>query len=107
MIYVIAELRAEAGHGRQGHRRGAQACVAGTVKEDGCLSYDIHRSVTDPDAPGCWSSAGRRPRRSSATFDTPHFKAWRAAGTEFVVERKVEVVTPDKIDTDVRHRCSA
>jgi quinol monooxygenase YgiN len=31
-------------------------------------------------------------------METPHFKAWRAASPEFVAERKVEIVTPEKID---------
>ena len=30
---------------------------------------------------------------------TPHLKAWRDAGKEFVVERKMEMITPEKVDT--------
>jgi hypothetical protein len=37
-------------------------------------------------------------RRSVASLETPHLKAWRADGAEFIVDRKVEIVTPEKVD---------
>ena len=47
MIYVIAELRLKPG---TAEKACAEACkvVAGTVKEDGCIGYDFHLSVSDP-----------------------------------------------------------
>ena len=96
MIYVIAELRLKPGTAEKAI---AAACVsvAETVKEDGCISYDMHQSVTDPGRLVLverWDS----PEALKRHMETPHFKAWRAASPEFVTERKVEVVTPEKID---------
>jgi quinol monooxygenase YgiN len=96
VIYVIAEVRVKPGTADKAIAA-ARACVAETVKEYGCISYDMHQSVTDPARLVLverWETQDALKRH----FDTPHFKAWRAAGPEFVAERKVEVVTPEKID---------
>jgi len=96
VIYVIAELRLKPGAAEKAIAA-ACASVAETVKEDGCISYDMHRSVTDPARLVLverWDSSEALKRH----MQTPHFKAWRAASPEFVAERKVEVVTPEKID---------
>jgi hypothetical protein len=29
---------------------------------------------------------------------TPHLQAWREAGKEFVIGRKVEIISPEKVD---------
>ena len=47
MIYVVAELRLKPGMAEKASAE-ARKVVAGTVKEDGCLYYDFHLSVTDP-----------------------------------------------------------
>lgn len=96
MIYVIAELRVKPGTADKAIAA-ARASVAETVKENGCISYDMHRSVTDLARLVLverWESREALARH----METPHFKAWRAAGPEFVAERKVEIVTPEKID---------
>ncbi len=96
MIYVIAEVRVKPGTADKAIAA-ARACVAETVKEDGCISYDMHQSVTDP-ARLVLVERWETPEALKRHFETPHFKAWRMAGPEFVAERKVEVVTPEKID---------
>ena len=96
MIYVIAELRVKPSTADKAIAA-ARLCVAKTVKENGCISYDMHQSVTDPSRLVLverWES----PEALKHHMETPHFKAWRAASPEFVAERKVEIVTPDKID---------
>lgn len=96
MIYVIAELRVKPGTGGKAIAA-ARLSVAETVKENGCISYDMHQSVTDPERLVLverWES----PEALKRHMETPHFKAWRAASTEFVAGRKVEIVTPEKID---------
>lgn len=96
MIYVIAELRLKPGTAGKAIAA-ARASVAETVKENGCISYDMHQSVTDPARLVLverWDSREALARH----METPHFKVWRAAGPEFVAERKVEIVTPEKID---------
>jgi quinol monooxygenase YgiN len=96
VIYVIAEVRVKPGTIDKAIAA-ARLSVAETVKEDGCISYDMHQSVTDPQRLVLverWESREALTRH----FETPHFKAWRAAGPEFVAERKAEIITPEKID---------
>jgi quinol monooxygenase YgiN len=96
VIYVVAELRLKPG---MAEKAAAAACkvVAGTVKEDGCLAYDFHLSVSDP---GKLVAVERWASRAAldAHMHTPHLQAWREAGKEFVAARKVEIITPDKVD---------
>ena len=96
MIYVIAELRVRSEMADKAFAAARQT-VAATVKEDGCISYDMHQSVSDPSrlvVVERWASRDALSRH----LETPHLKAWRAAGAEFIVDRKVEVVTPEKVD---------
>jgi quinol monooxygenase YgiN len=96
VIYVIVEVRVKPGAIDQAIAA-ARLSVAETVKEAGCISYDMHQSVTDPQRLVLverWESREALSRH----FETPHFKAWRAAGPEFVAERKAELITPEKID---------
>ena len=96
MIYVIAELRIRTEMTEKVFAA-ARKIVAATIKEDGCISYDMHQSVNDPSklvVVERWSSRDTL----SHHLETPHLKAWRAAGAEFIVDRKVEVITPEKIE---------
>jgi quinol monooxygenase YgiN len=96
VIYVIAEVCVKPGMIDKAIAA-ARLSVAETVKENGCISYDMHQSVTDPQRLVLverWESR----EALTAHFETPHFKAWRAAGPEFVAERKAEIITPEKID---------
>jgi quinol monooxygenase YgiN len=95
VIYVIAELRIKPGMAEKA-AAAARACIGETVKEDGCISYDLYQSVTDPNRVVFverWTSRDALTRH----LETPHLKAWRAAAAEFVTDRKVEVVTPEKV----------
>ena len=96
MIYVVAELRLKPGTADKAAAE-ARKVVAGTVKEDGCLAYDFHLSVTDPTklvAVERWTSREALARH----MDTPHLKAWRAAGAEFVLDRNIQIITPEKVE---------
>ncbi|MGA9081699.1 MAG: putative quinol monooxygenase [Pseudolabrys sp.] len=96
MIYVIAELRIRSEMAEKVFAA-ARKTVAATVKEDGCISYDMHQSMNDPSrlvVVERWASRDALSRH----LETPHLKAWRAAGAEFIVDRKVEVITPEKVD---------
>jgi quinol monooxygenase YgiN len=97
VIYVIATLRARPEKLSQ-LLDAAKAVIAGTRKEDGCIFYDLHQSVTDPDQlvfVERWSSREALAKH----FEAPHMVPWRAAGAECVVERKVEIVTPEHVET--------
>ena len=96
MIYVVAELRLKPGMAEKAAAE-ARKVVAGTVKEDGCLAYDFHLSVTDPTrlvAVERWTSRAAL----DAHNKTPHLLAWREAGKEFVVDRNIQIITPEKVD---------
>ncbi len=96
MIYVIAELRLKPGTADKA-AAGAREVVAGTIKEDGCLAYDFHLSVSDPNrlvAVERWESREALARH----METPHLLAWRAVVKDIVVDRKVHVISPEKVD---------
>ncbi|MGH6663974.1 MAG: putative quinol monooxygenase [Pseudolabrys sp.] len=96
MIYVIAELSIKAGSAEKAAAAARQA-VAATVKEDGCITYDMHLSVSDPTrlvVVERWASRDAL----NAHLQTPHLKTWRAAGADFITGRKVDVITPEKVE---------
>jgi len=96
VIYVVAELRLKPGMAEKAAAE-ARKVVAGTVKEDGCLYYDFHLSVSDPTrlvAVERWASR----EALDAHMHTPHLQDWREAGKEFVVSRDIQIITPAKVD---------
>lgn len=97
MIYVIATLRVRP-EKLSTCLDAARAVIAATRKEEGCIFYDLHQSVTDPDQlvfVERWTSREALAKH----FDAPHMTPWRAAGAECVVERKVEIVAPENVET--------
>ena len=95
MIFVIATARIKPGS-IEACLAAAKPCIAETVKENGCISYDVHVSVTDPEKVVFverWESKAHL----QAHTQTEHFKVWRAKGAEFVVGRTVEVITPAEV----------
>jgi quinol monooxygenase YgiN len=47
MLYVIATASVKP-EKREDFKRGAATCIAATRKEEGCLLYDLHESISDP-----------------------------------------------------------
>lgn len=95
MIFVIATAQIKPGS-LDRCMAAARPCIAETVKEAGCISYDVHVSITDPDKVVFverWESKAHL----AAHTQTEHFKTWRAKGAEFVVGRTVEVITPAEV----------
>lgn len=75
MIYVVATTMVKA-EGREAFIAGAKACMAETHKEKGCVSYELHASVNDPDVfvfVERWETRDDLAAHSRA----PHLKAWR------------------------------
>ena len=96
MIYVVAQLTLKPGTTERACA-GARDVVAGTVKEDGCLFYDFNLSVTDPTrlvAVERWESKEALARHN----ETPHLLAWRKVVAEIVVERDIQVITPESVE---------
>jgi quinol monooxygenase YgiN len=97
VIYVIAEVSLHPGMSEKAASAARQAVTA-TRKEDGCISYEMYLSVSDPNrlvVVERWASRETLSRH----VETPHFKAWRAACAEFVAARKVDIITPEKVDS--------
>jgi quinol monooxygenase YgiN len=97
VIYVIAELNLKPGTAEKA-AAAARIAVAATVEEDGCISYDMHLSVSDPTrlvVVERWASRAALARH----LEAPHLQAWRAASADFVAGRKVDIITPEKVDS--------
>lgn len=95
MIYLIATLKIKPGS-LPAILEGVAPCIEGTRKEPGNISYDLHQSVTDENT---LVFVERWEDRASleAHFETPHLIAWREAGEQFFLDRKIEIITPEDV----------
>ena len=96
MIYVVATLTIHP-EKRADFLENARTVIAATHKEKGCRSYDLFSSITEPNQfvfVERWDSRDAL----AAHFDTPHLVEWRRLCEGFVVERKIEVVYPEKVE---------
>ncbi len=96
MIYVIATLTVRP-EKRADFLDNARTVIAATHKEEGCVSYDLHSSITEPNVfvfVERWSSRDAL----EAHFGTPHLGEWRRISADLITDRKVEVVHPDKVE---------
>ena len=96
MLYVIATLRVRP-EKLSACLDAARAVIAATRKEAGCIFYDLHQSVTDPNQVVFverWDS----PAALGEHFKTPHVAVWREAGAECFVDRKVEIIAPEHVE---------
>ena len=98
MIYVIATASVKP-EKREDFKRGAATCIAATRKEDGCLLYDLHESITDPTRfvfVEQWTAR----EALGAHARTPHLKEWRKiVGECAAAPTKIEIITPGKVET--------
>ena len=97
MIFVIAHLKVKPGT-RDKCMAAAKPCIVETLKEKGCQSYELFASATDPEGlvfVERWNERGDLDGHMRA----PHMKAWRAAGAEFIVSRKIEIIHPERVET--------
>jgi quinol monooxygenase YgiN len=96
MIYVIATLTIKPGS-RQALEAPAAACIAETLKEKGCISYELFASLHDPEKlvfVEQWESR----EDLTAHSQTSHLQAWREASAPYLVQRRIEVVHPDRVE---------
>lgn len=97
MIYLISTAHLKPGT-REKCIAPALACIEASRKDPGCIAYDLNLSVSDPDRMvfiEVWESRAAL----DAHFQTPHFRAWRAAIADYVTSRKLDVITPQSIET--------
>ncbi|TYR33097.1 antibiotic biosynthesis monooxygenase [Mesorhizobium microcysteis] len=96
MIYVVATLTIKPGS-LEALRAPAAACVAETRKEKGCISYELFASLDDPEK---LVFVERWETREDLTAHSkqPHLVAWRDASAPHLVERRIEIVHPERIE---------
>ncbi|GAC1328190.1 MAG: putative quinol monooxygenase [Beijerinckiaceae bacterium] len=98
MLYVIATASVKQ-EKRDAFREGAKVCIAATRKEDGCVLYDLHESVTDKTRfvfVEQWTSR----EALNAHARSAHLKEWRKiAGECTSAPTKIEIITPENVDT--------
>lgn len=97
MIFVIATLKTTP-ENQQVFAASAHDCIAETRKEAGCISYDLHQSVSDANT---FVFVERWQDRASleAHFKTPHLAEWRATAGPLIVDKKIEIIAPETVDT--------
>ena len=95
MIVLIATLTIQPGSAAA-VIAAATPCISGTRAEPGCLSYDLHHSVTDPDTMVFVERWAARDA-IDAHMRMPHFLAWREQAAGLIVDRKIEIITPAEI----------
>ena len=95
MIHLIATLKIEPAS-LDKIARIVRPCITETRKEPGCISYDLHQSLSDP---GTLIFVERWKDMASldAHFETPHLKAWREAGGPYFLDRKIEIIEDGKV----------
>ncbi len=96
MLYLISTANLKPGT-RDTCIAPARVCIAASRQEPGCIAYDLNLSVSDPDRMvfvEVWADRAALDEH----FKTQHFKDWRAAIADCVVNRKLELVTPLKVE---------
>jgi quinol monooxygenase YgiN len=96
MIYLIATLKIKP-DSFEIIKKLVAPCIEGTRLEAGNISYDLFQSTTDKNT----LSFVERWKDQTAIdnhFTEPHFLAWRDAGAEYILDKKLEIITPENIE---------
>ncbi len=96
MIYVVAttQVKPEA---REAYIQGARACMAETHKEKGCVTYELHASVNDPNQ---FVFVERWETREDldAHARSAHLKVWREYSTPLkAAPTVIEIISDGKV----------
>jgi quinol monooxygenase YgiN len=93
MIYVVATTQVKP-ESRDAYLAGAKACIAETQKEAGCIYYDSHASVNDPNrfvVVERWESREALDAHSRSA----HMKVWRELSNPLKASpTAIEIITP-------------
>ncbi len=98
MIYVVATTKVKP-ESREAYIAGAKECIAATQEEKGCLSYDSHTSINDPDT---FVVVERWETRDdlNAHGRSPHMKTWRALSAPLKeTPTVIEIISDGKVET--------
>ncbi|MBI5129242.1 MAG: antibiotic biosynthesis monooxygenase [Rhodopseudomonas palustris] len=98
MIYVVATTQVKP-DSREAFIQGAKACIAETRKEKGCIAYDSHTSINDPNTfvvVERWESRDDLNAHARA----PHMKVWRELSAPLKASPTViEIISDGKVET--------
>jgi quinol monooxygenase YgiN len=97
LIYVVAttELKPES---RDAYIQGAKQCTTETRKEKGCIAYESHSSINDPNR---FVFVERWETREdlNAHGRSPHMKIWREYSAPLKVSPTViEIISDGKVE---------
>lgn len=96
MIYVVATFTITPGS-LEPFVDAARPAIEATRREPGCILYDLHASITDPERVVFveqWAS-----REALADhFAMPHMAQFAIDNKPFVVSVKVEIIHPDRVE---------
>lgn len=95
MIYLIATLKVK--HDSfETIKKLAADCIKRTRLEAGNISYDLFQSATDENT---LSFVERWEDQAAIDnhFTEPHFLAWREAGADYILDKKLEIITPENV----------
>ena len=93
-LTIIAELKAKPGAEEQLYEQ-CRKLIAPTLAEEGCINYDMHRSVEDPGTIMFYENWTTKPLREQH-MESPHLNEFSAA-TEDMVE-VWELFQGEKVD---------
>jgi len=97
MIYVVATTHMKP-EGREDFIKGHKACIAETRKEKGCIAYEGHLSIHDPNV---YVVVERWETRDdlNAHGRAPHMKTWRALSAPLKASpTEIEIISDAKVD---------
>ena len=91
MIYIIATMTIKSGS-KDKLLELARPCIEASRQEAGGISYDLNQSLTNEDTlvfVERWESQAAIDNH----FTEPHFRAWRQANADYVLDRKIEILS--------------
>jgi quinol monooxygenase YgiN len=97
MIYVVATTQVKP-EGRDDFIKGHKACIAETRKEKGCISYEGHTSIHNPNE---YVVVERWETRDdlNAHGRAPHMKVWRELSAPLKASPTViEIISDARVD---------
>lgn len=97
MIYVLATLIVKP-EKRADFLENARDVIAATRREEGCLRYDLTSSIIEPNEfifVEQWESRDAL----TAHFATPHLTHWRELCSEFLSDRRLEIIKPEHVES--------
>lgn len=97
MLYVIA-MQSIIPEARERYMRQVKLCIAETRKEPGCISYDLHQSISEPNKV-VFVERWKDQAAIDAHFAAPHYKEFRAVAVECITSRVVEIIEPKAVTT--------